>query len=76
LTKGNYVDLLEAERYFTATPGRRVQRHRIINNLLGGRDFCLVIRKTEKLAAMEKIDLRERCEAVAAAFGEKEGITF
>jgi hypothetical protein len=68
LTKGNYIELLEAERYYTTIPDRRVQRQRIINNLLGGRDFCPVIRRTEKLAAMEKIDLRKKCEAVVAAY--------
>ena len=68
LTKGNYIELLEADRYYTTIPDRRVQRQRIINNLLGGRDFCPVIRRTEKLAAMEKSDLRKRCEAVAAAY--------
>jgi hypothetical protein len=52
LTKGNYIELLEADRYYTTILDRRVQRQRIINNLLGGRDFCPVIRRTEKLAAM------------------------
>jgi hypothetical protein len=68
LTKGNYVELLESDRYYTAAPGRRVQRQRIIDNLLGGRDFCPTIRRTEKLAAMEKIDLRKRCEEVVTSY--------
>jgi hypothetical protein len=68
LTKGNYIELLEAGGYYTTIPDRRVQRQRIINNLLGGRGFSPVIRRTEKLAAMEKIDLRKRCEAVTAAY--------
>lgn len=68
LTKGNYIELLEPDRYYTATPGRRVQRQRIIENLLGGRSFCPVIRRTDKLAAMEQIDLRKQCEEVAASY--------
>ena len=68
LTKGNYIELLDANRYYTAVPGQRAQRQRIINNLLGSQDFCPVIRRTEKLAAMEEIDLRKRCEDVAAAY--------
>jgi len=68
LTKGNYVELLEADRYYTTAPGRRVQRQRVIDNLPGGRSFCPVIRRTDKLTAMEGIDLRRRCEEVVAAY--------
>lgn len=68
LSKGNYIELLESDRYFTAEPGRRVQRQRVIDNLLGGASFCPVIRRTEKLTAMEKIDLHQRCEQVVAAY--------
>ena len=35
LTKGNYIELLEADRYYTTAPGRRVLRQRVINNLRG-----------------------------------------
>jgi len=68
LTKGNYVELLESDRYYTATPGRRMRRQRVIDNLLGGKDFCPIIRRTEKLVAMEGIDLRKRCEEVVTSY--------
>ena len=68
LTKGNYTPLLEPDHYYTAAPGRRMQRQRVIDNLLGGKDFCPIIRRTEKLDAMEGIDLRKRCEEVAASY--------
>lgn len=68
LTKGNYVELLDGDRYYAARPGRRAQRQRIIDNLLGGRHFCPVIRRTDKLAAMEGIDLRERCREIVAGY--------
>jgi hypothetical protein len=68
LTKGNYIELLEASRYYTIAPGRRVQRQRVIDNLLGGPSFCPVIRRTEKLATMEGIDLRQRCEELVTAY--------
>ena len=42
LTKGNYIELLEADRYYTIAPGRRLQRQRVIDNLLGGP--CLLSR--------------------------------
>ena len=68
LTRGNYTLLLEPDRYYTVEPGRRVQRQRVIDNLLGGKDFCPIIRRTEKLAAMEGIDLQKRCEEVVTSY--------
>jgi hypothetical protein len=68
LKRGNYIELLEADRFFTAAPGCRVQRQRVIDNLLGGKEFCPIIRRTEKLAAVEGIDLQKRCEAVVTAY--------
>lgn len=68
LTKGNYIDLLEPERYYTTIPGRRIQRQRVVDNLLGGRFFCPSIRRTDKLATMEGIDLQERCEKIVTGY--------
>jgi Fic/DOC family len=68
LRKGNYIELLESDRYYTTDPNRRVQRQRVINNLLGGRTFCPIIRRTEKLVAMDRIDLRKRCEEVLISY--------
>ena len=48
LTFKNYVPLLD-EKLQYAIPGYRSSRHRIINNLPGNKDFCPLIRKTEKL---------------------------
>jgi hypothetical protein len=45
-----------------------MQRQRVIDNLLGGRSFCPIIRRTEKLAAMEESDLRKRCEDVVTSY--------
>lgn len=71
LTKGNYTPLLEPDRYYTAAPGRRVQRQRVIDNLLGGKDFCPIIRRTEKLTAMEGIDLQKRCKEVVTSYPQE-----
>ena len=68
LTKGNYIELLEPDRYYTTVPGRRVQRQRVIDNLLGGQAFCPIIRRTDKLIEMERIDLRERCEEILTSY--------
>ncbi|MBU4525742.1 MAG: Fic family protein [Desulfomicrobium sp.] len=67
LTSGNYIPVLEQALYYTV-PGRRVARQRVIDNQLGGRNFCPVVRRTTKLKAMEDNDLRGRCEEVVAAF--------
>ncbi len=68
LTKGNYIELLESDRYYTATPGRRIQRQRVISNLLGGKEFCPIIRRTEKLVSMEEIDLPKQCEELVTTY--------
>jgi hypothetical protein len=71
LTRGNYIELLEPDRYYTTAPGRRVRRQRVVENLLGGRNFCPVIRRTEKCTTMEGIDLRKRCEEVVATYPQE-----
>jgi hypothetical protein len=44
------VLLLDPKLHITAT-GRRVRRQRIIDNLLGNKDYCPMIRRTDKLIA-------------------------
>jgi len=68
LTQGNYLELLEPDRYYTALPGRRHPRQRIIDNLPGGKEFCPIIRRTSKLASLEEIDLHKRCEEIVTTF--------
>lgn len=48
---GNYVDLLDDQKYITGISVRDI-RWRINNNLLGSRQFCPVIRKTNALEAL------------------------
>ena len=47
-TQRRYLPLLNPRHYFTG-PNRPSARHRVIDNLLGNRSFCPVIRKTEIL---------------------------
>ncbi len=68
LIKGNYIELLEPDRYYTVKPGRRVQRQRVIDNLLGGKEFCPIMRRTEKLASMEEINLQKKCEEIVTSY--------
>ncbi|MFA6785014.1 MAG: Fic family protein, partial [Sphaerochaeta sp.] len=68
LTTSNYVDALEANEYYTIYHGEKSSRHRIVNNLLGPRDFCPVVRRTEKLAKLDSSDLQKRCEDIVTAY--------
>ncbi len=68
LTMGNYTEALEPDRYYVVTPGERVQRQRIINNLLGNKYFCPIIRKTEKLKKLDLYDLRNKCENIIESY--------
>lgn len=68
LTSGNYVDALEAKDYYTVQNGKNSSRHRVVNNLLGPKAFCPVVRRTEKLSELDSSDLRKRCEDIATAY--------
>ncbi|HPJ12085.1 MAG TPA: Fic family protein [Caldisericia bacterium] len=68
LTSGNYVDALEAKDYYTVQNGEKSSRHRIVNNLLGPKSFCPVVRRTKKLVKLDSSDLRKRCEDIVTAY--------
>lgn len=68
ITSGNYVHALEVKDYYTARNGKKSQRHRIINNLLGPQSFCPIIRRTEKLSKLDLDDLHKRCEDIVSAY--------
>ncbi len=68
LKQGNYVDLLDAEQYYTATLARQVRRQRINDNSLGNPGFCPVIRRTDELRNFEDAGLNERCKEVVSAY--------
>lgn len=67
LTLGNYVELLEADAYYTADPVQ-VRRQRINDNLLGDARFSPMVRRTEPLAAFEKKDLPARCRQLLEGY--------
>jgi Fic family protein len=72
LTQGNYIDLLEKSLYYTAAWGQRVQRQRIFVNLPGGGSgFCPIVRRTKKLAAMELIDIQQRCREIVTTYPQE-----
>lgn len=68
MTTGNYVDALETKDNYTVQNGERSPRYRIVNNLLGPRAFCPVVRKTEKLLELDSTVLKKRCKEIVTAY--------
>jgi hypothetical protein len=68
LATGNYVEALETKAYYTIQNGNKSQRHRVINNLLGTKNFCPTFRKTEALTRLMASDLRQRYENIIALY--------
>ncbi|MGB4407870.1 MAG: Fic family protein [Sphaerochaeta sp.] len=68
MTTGNYVDALETKDYYTVQNGKKSSRHRIVNNLLGPRAFCPVVRRTAKLSKLDASDLKKRCEDIVSSY--------
>ena len=66
--RGNYIDLLEPNKYYTVTPARQVRRQRINDNLLGDRRFCPTVRHTDTLRNFETADLPKRCRQVVSNY--------
>jgi hypothetical protein len=61
LKTGNYVDALDAKIQYPG-PSKNSSRHRVRDNLPGVRDFCPLIRKTEKLDSYIESKLNEKAE--------------
>ena len=68
MKRGNYIDLLDPDQYYTVTPARQVRRQRINDNLLGDGRFCPTIRRTDILQGFEATDLPERCRKVVSGY--------
>jgi hypothetical protein len=60
LKQGNYVPVLNPESHYALAKGKgaaAVQRQRVENNLPGPREYCPLIRRTEKLKQFEALQL-------------------
>lgn len=68
LKQGNYIDLLESDKYHTVTPARRVRRQRVNDNLPGDRRFCPTVRRTDTLREFETADLPGQCRKVLSGY--------
>ncbi|MCD4706137.1 MAG: Fic family protein [Candidatus Sabulitectum sp.] len=68
VTQGNYIVLLEPDEYYTADTGIRAKRQRVVNNLLGGREFCPIVRRTDVLSSMEEFNIQQRCGEILGSY--------
>ena len=71
IATGNYTEALEAKDYYTVQKGEKSQRHRIVNNLLGPKTFCPLVRRTKNLSRLNSSDMRKRCEDIVTAYPPK-----
>lgn len=67
---GNYVDLLEEDRYLVAK-SRRSSRWRINDNLLGVPEFCPIVRRTPVLSEMLAIDLKAEIKVLKEEYSSE-----
>ena len=58
--------LLDPQKYYVHTNGSISKRHRINNNLLGNRDFCPIIQRTDKLVAFTEQKFDEQAKQYVA----------
>jgi hypothetical protein len=68
VTKGNYISILDNTKHYALPSGKRVPRQRVINNLLGEPSFCPIIRRTEKLKAMDTLDFQKYFENLLVSY--------
>lgn len=68
LKQGNYVDLLEKDKYYSIKNPSSIKRQRIRDNLLGNRDFCPIVRKTKLLQEYEALDLSKKVKEVLTQY--------
>jgi hypothetical protein len=68
VTRGNYIDLIDPDEYYTVTPTYQIRRQRINDNLLGVSRFCPTVRRTDTLRDFEMADLPRRCRQVVSSY--------
>lgn len=63
------VDALDSKAYFTGK-ARLSRRHKVRDNLLGGGDWCPIIRRTKRLEAFTKLGLADRAAETVGSTGQ------
>ncbi|MDR2441078.1 MAG: Fic family protein [Planctomycetaceae bacterium] len=68
LTTGDYIPLLEPNKYYTISNPQPISRQRIYNNLIGNAQFCPIVRRTDCLNTFEKTNFSEQCRNIISKF--------
>lgn len=71
MTVGNYQPLLDPDEYVTIAGNDRFKRQRLMDNLLGVRDFCPMIRRTDQLKAREDGQLAAAVSKLVQSYSEE-----
>ena len=64
---GNYVPCLDPKKFIVAQR-HNSRRHRVIDNLLGGPDLCVTVRRTPKLLRQLAMPIDDEARSLCAAF--------
>lgn len=65
---GNYVEALQADKYWVSPIPKRNQRWRVTDNLLGDGRYCPTIRRTPELAEALAIPLQDELQGLVNDF--------
>jgi len=68
LKQANYVDLLDEKSYYTLPNPSSIKRQRVRDNLLGGRDFCPIVRKTATLKEFDSLNLSKKSKEILTKY--------
>ncbi len=71
MTVGNYQPLLDPAEYVTIDGTERFKRQRLMDNLLGVRDFCPMVRRTDSLKAREDGQLAAAVSQLVQRYSEE-----
>lgn len=63
IPKVNYIDLLDDKLYFVTKPNK-LKRYCINENLLGNRNFCPFVRRTDLIKDYDSRNLKEKAEEI------------
>ncbi|CAN5406276.1 Fic family protein [soil metagenome] len=64
---GNYIDLMDPEKYITGKT-KKITRWHLNDNLLGNRDFCPIVRNTKALQTALQVNFSQLVEDLARRY--------
>lgn len=70
VTIGNYIDLLEEDKYIVGNQIKN-KRWKINDNLLGNAAYCPIVKKTKSLETVLNTDYRKKIDEVTGSFSKE-----